>query len=79
MPLVKAPKVFQFARNLRLRRPNMKLALGRMPPLLRTYLVMGGWVSDHAVIDTDLNTLHVFTGIEIARVPSKRAKLLRAL
>lgn len=79
LPRVKAPKVFQFARNLRLRRPNMKLALGRMPPLLRTYLVMGGWVSDHAVIDTDLNTLHVFTGIEIARVPSKRAKLLRGL
>lgn len=79
LPRVKAPKVFRFARKLGLRRPNMKLALGRMPPLLRTYLVMGGWVSDHAVIDTDLNTLHVFTGVEIARVPSKRAKLLRGL
>ena len=77
LPRVKAPKVFQFARKIRMRRPNMKLALGRMPPLLRTYLVMGGWVSDHAVIDNELNTLHVFTGVEINRVPSKRAQLLR--
>lgn len=79
LPRVKAPKVFQYARSVTLRRPNMKLALGRMPPLLRTYLVMGGWVSDHAVIDTDLNTLHVFTGVEISRVPAKRARLLRSL
>ena len=77
LPRVKAPKVFRFARRFRLRRPNMKLALGRMPPLLRTYLVMGGWVSDHAVIDNELNTLHVFTGVEINRVPKKRARLLR--
>jgi len=77
LPRVKAPKVFRFARKLRLRRPNMKLALGRMPPLLRTYLVMGGWVSDHAVIDNELNTLHVFTGVEVARVPERRARLIR--
>jgi len=77
LPRVKAPSVFRFARKLRLRRPNMKLALGAMPPLLRSYLVLGGWVSDHAVIDNDLNTLHVFTGVEIARVPKKRARLLR--
>ena len=77
LPRVKAPNVFNFARLIGLRRPNMKLAIGRMPPLLRTYLVMGGWVSDHAVIDKDLNTLHVFTGVEIARVPAKRARILR--
>ena len=77
LPRVKAPKVFRFARRIKLRRPNMKLALGRMPPLLRTYLVMGGWVSDHAVIDNELNTLHVFTGVEIARVPEGRARVLR--
>lgn len=77
LPRVKAPKVFRFARRFRLRRPDMKLALGRMPPLLRTYLVMGGWVSDHAVIDNELNTLHVFTGVEIARVPKARARVLR--
>lgn len=77
LPRVKAPNVFRFATSLGLRRPNMKLALGRMPPLLRTYLVMGGWVSDHAVIDNELNTLHVFTGVEIKSVPSKRARILR--
>jgi len=49
-----------------------------MPPLLRTYLLMGGWVSDHAVVDDDLNTLHVFTGLEIKGIPPMRQKLLRA-
>ena len=50
-----------------------------LPPLLRTYLAMGGWVSDHAVIDRDLDTLHVFTGVEIAAIPPARARALRAL
>jgi putative hemolysin len=77
LPRVKAPKVFRFARIPRLSRPDMSLALRRMPPLLRYYLMMGGWVSDHAVIDDNLNTLHVFTGIEIARVPEARARKLR--
>ncbi|MEO0821413.1 MAG: GNAT family N-acyltransferase [Pseudomonadota bacterium] len=77
LPRVKAPKVFRFAKALRLKKPDLKLAMRRMPPLLRTYLVMGGWVSDHAVIDNDLNTLHVFTGVEVQRVPKARAKLLR--
>ena len=49
-----------------------------MPALLRTYLGMGGWVSDHAVIDRTLNTLHVFTGVEISAIPKSRARLLRA-
>ena len=77
LPRVKAPNVFRFARKLKPKRPDMKLALRRMPPLLRSYLVMGGWVSDHAVIDNELNTLHVFTGVEIKRVPPNRARLLR--
>ncbi len=50
-----------------------------LPPLLRTYLGMGGWVSDHAVIDRDLDTLHVFTGLAIAAIPAHRAAALRAL
>jgi hypothetical protein len=45
---------------------------------LRTYLLMGGWVSDHAVVDNDLNTLHVFTGLEIKGIPASRKRLLRA-
>lgn len=53
-------------------------ALRAMPPLLRTYLAMGGWVSDHAVIDRDLGTIHVFTGLEVAAVPASRVRSLRA-
>ena len=77
LPAVKAPRVFPFGRLLRLKKPDLKKAMTRMPPLLRTYLVMGGWVSDHAVVDEDLNTLHVFTGVEVGRVPEGRARVLR--
>ena len=76
LPRVKAPSVFRFAAKLKLIRPDVKLAMRRMPPLLRSYLALGGWVSDHAVIDRDLNTLHVFTGVEIKRVPPSRRKLM---
>lgn len=78
VPRVKAPRVFRFSQRLRLRKPNLKAAMQGMPPLLRTYLVMGGWVSDHAVVDNDLDTLHVFTGLEINAIPSNRKRLLRA-
>ena len=78
LPRVKAPKVFRFAE--RLRKPfDRKAAMLRMPPLLKTYLVMGGWVSDHAVVDPELNTLHVFIGLEIAAIPPARARALRAV
>ncbi|MEX0307864.1 MAG: GNAT family N-acetyltransferase [Ruegeria sp.] len=78
LPRVKAPNVFRFASRLR-RRPNVKQAMLRMPPLLRTYLMMGGWVSDHAVVDRHMNTLHVFTGLEIGAIPAERKRLLRAV
>ncbi|NOD29266.1 GNAT family N-acetyltransferase [Ruegeria atlantica] len=78
LPRVKAPDVFRFAARLR-RRPDAKKAMSRMPPLLRTYLMMGGWVSDHAVVDRHMNTLHVFTGLEIGAIPPARKRLLRAL
>lgn len=79
LPRVKAPRIFPFARKLRLRRPDLKVAMKAMPPLLRTYLLMGGWVSDHAVVDRDMNTLHVFTGLEIGSIPAARKRLLRAV
>lgn len=75
---VKAPNVFRYAARLR-RRPDMQKALRFMPPLLRTYLMMGGWVSDHAVVDRQMNTLHVFTGLEIGAIPAARKRLLRAV
>ncbi|MGD9919006.1 MAG: GNAT family N-acetyltransferase [Paenirhodobacter sp.] len=77
LPRVKAPKVVRYARALLGRKGDPKLAMLRMPPLLRTYLVMGGWVSDHAVVDEDLGTLHVFTGLEIGAIPPARARALR--
>lgn len=77
LPKVKAPNVFRFARKLR-REPDEKRAMLTMPPLLRSYLVMGGWVSDHAVVDRDMGTLHVFTGLEIRSIPPARKRLLRA-
>jgi putative hemolysin len=78
LPRVKAPDVFRFAAKLR-RKPDLKKAMLRMPPLLKTYLLMGGWVSDHAVVDRQMNTLHVFTGVEIGAIPPARKKLLRAV
>lgn len=56
-----------------------RAALAALPPLLRTYLGMGGWVSDHAVVDRELDTLHVFTCVEVDGVPPARAASLRAV
>ncbi len=36
-----------------------------LPPLLKFYLRLGGKVSDHAVIDRELDTLHVFTYVDL--------------
>ena len=73
-PGVKAAEVVRFA-DL----PATPGDLRAAPPLLRTYLGMGGWVSDHAVIDRAMNTLHVFTCLDIAAVPPARARALRAI
>ena len=77
LPRVKAPQVFRFARALARRRADPRAGFAAMPPLLRSYLVMGGWVSDHAVVDRQLDTLHVFTGLEIGAIPAARQRLLR--
>jgi len=77
LPQIKAPRVFRFARLIG--KPNLRAAQMAMPPLLRTYLAMGGWTSDHAVVDRDLDTLHVFTGLEIGAIPAGRKRLLRAV
>ncbi|WP_371060329.1 GNAT family N-acetyltransferase [Rhodosalinus sp. 5P4] len=79
LPRVKAPNVFRFAQRLARCKPDTRQAMLRMPPLLRSYLLMGGWVSDHAVVDDHMNTLHVFTGLEIGAIPPARKRLLRAV
>lgn len=76
-PRVKAPEVFRFARLAE--QPDAGRAMAEMPPLLRSYLMMGGWVSDHAVMDRQLNTMHVFTGLEVRAIPPARARALRLL
>jgi L-ornithine Nalpha-acyltransferase len=78
-PNEKAAEIFRFAADLKDQPIDPKRALQNMPPLLRTYLAMGGWVSDHAVIDRALDTLHVFTAVEIAKIPAARARALRAI
>lgn len=73
----KAPEVIRFDPGVPA--GEARAALRLIPPLLRTYLSMGGWVSDHAVIDRQMNTLHVFTGVETAAIPAARARALRAI
>ena len=50
-----------------------------LPPLLRAYLSLRGKVSDQAVCDADLGTTLLFTGVNVAQVPQKRAQRLRAI
>lgn len=80
---VKAPDVVRYGlhpvEQPLMEKPDQRAAMAQMPPLLRSYLQMGGWVSDHAVIDHKMNTLHVFTGLEIAAIPAARKRILRAL
>ena len=78
-PRIKAPHVFPFTRALLPGQPDPKRAWAAMPPLLRSYLALGGWVSDHAVVDPVLRTMHVFTGVEIATIPPARRRLLRSM
>lgn len=78
LPRVKAREVVRFS-DTASAVTDRRVALGQVPSLLKTYLSMGGWVSDHAVIDRDMNTLHVFTGVEIAAIPAARAKALRSV
>ncbi len=77
-PREKAPDVFRFAARLG-RSPNMKLAMARLPPLLKTYLMMGAGSVDHAVVDHRMDTLHVFTRVEIGKIPVASQRLLRAI
>ena len=59
--------------------PDRRAALAGLPPLLRSYLGLGGWVGDHAVIDDAMDTIHVFTALAVDAVPPARARALRAL
>lgn len=76
-PLKKSAEVYRFADISHAADADVMAGMRQMPSLLRSYLAMGGWVSDHAVIDRDLGTMHVFTGVEVKSVPELRARALR--
>ncbi len=81
-PYIKSPQIFNFSKHLKHERQknyNIGIVKKKLPPLLRYYLSLGGWVSDHAVMDFDLKTLHVFTGLNIKSIPSKRLKFLQRI
>lgn len=73
-PALKAPETVPFPPAAR--DPS---AATLLPPLLRAYLGLGGWVSDHLVIDRDLGTCHVFTCVDIDHMPKARRRLLARL
>ncbi|MCA0272605.1 MAG: GNAT family N-acetyltransferase [Proteobacteria bacterium] len=79
LPGTKAQSVIRFGQGPEGRPANPRAAQAQMPPLLRSYLAMGGWVSDHAVVDAELDTMHVFTALEVDRVPAARARSLRLI
>ena len=74
-PKIKAAQVFCYSKDL-IDKVDKKKALSNMPPLLKTYLSMGAWVSDHAVVDLKMKTLHLFTGMEISKIPKSRKQFL---
>ena len=74
-PRIKSAKVFCYSKDLKCK-VDKKKALINMPPLLKTYLSMGAWVSDHAVVDLNMKTLHLFTGMEISKIPKSRKQFL---
>lgn len=76
-PRPRADEIFEFTKKIKAG-ADLKRGMAQMPPLLRSYLTMGGWVSDHAVVDSDMGTLHVFTGLEVEAIPEARKRLLRA-
>ena len=77
-PMTKASQVIRYSEDYSCK-VNKKQALLYMPPLLKTYLSMGAWVSDHAVVDYNMNTLHLFTGVEVSKIPRNRKQFLRNL
>lgn len=77
-PKARAHQIIRYARTAALPDAPPRKTMAAMPPLLNSYLAMGAWVSDHAVVDKDLNTLHVFTALEIAKIPPGRRRALLA-
>ena len=58
---------------------NPRDGLREMPPLLRAYLRLGAWVSDHLVIDREMNTLHVLAVLPVKSIASSLRARFRAM
>lgn len=78
MPLVKSHNTLTLDHTSPVKTDGRK-AEKQMPTLLKSYLAMGGWVSDHVVVDPEMDTIHVFTGLEVSKIPENRKQRLRAL
>jgi putative hemolysin len=53
---------------------NPEAALNLLPPLLKGYIRLGGWVGDGAVIDHQFNTVDVCIVLETERLARKYAR-----
>lgn len=53
---------------------DMKRALAKLPPLVKGYLRLGGWVGDGAVIDPQFNTTDVCVMVKTDQVTDKYFK-----
>lgn len=49
------------------------------PPLLRSYLTLGGKVGPVATVDHQMGTIHLCTLLQISSIPEPRAAALRAI
>ena len=58
---------------------DRRAAVAGLPSLLRSYLALGAWVGPQAVLDPVMDTLHVFTCLEVSAIPPARARALRRL
>ena len=64
-PIKKKSSSISYIKKKFIANQENKRARNFLPPLLKFYLSLGGRVSDHAVIDKDLDTLHVFTYVDL--------------
>ena len=78
-PVRKAAERVEFPDEAAMGNEEFAKAIKQLPTLLRSYLTLGGFVSDHGVIDRDLTTIHVFTALEVDQIPPVRARLLRQI
>ena len=50
-----------------------------LPPLMAMYLSLGGWCSDHAIPDPELDTTHVFTALDLTAIPFARRRMFERM